>query len=220
MNVSRRLLVWVLVLVAAAPVAAQLQPGKQPPPLTVNVRKSKGYPQHLKGLGGVVDAIDEGEMTVTDTEHHPQTKYTLAPTDLLAQGKCMKHATGLMAYRWADVKKGDSVSLLTSFDDGEQQWYCVTIVITRRPGAKLPESQDPKKDTRYARDSLLNDIDNGEDVDDADIAKALPGVPPTNPRDPGIPAGLNEEYQKKLDAIRAKNKEKEKDLKATPPDKK
>ena len=77
-----------------------------------------------------------------------------------------------------------------------------------------------KDDGWYKVASLLNDIDNGEDVDDEVVRKAFPPL-----IDDGKlinPGGLNKEWQAKLDAIRAKKdkEKKDKDLKATPPEKK
>jgi hypothetical protein len=146
------------------------------------------------------------------------------PCDILAAGKVVKSARGGGAYLWSDVKKGDKVLIEAIKDDGEEKVYAFHIHITRRPGAKLPVGQDPKRDDRFARDSLLNDIDNGLDVNDEDVTALFPGRTIFNPST-GVaefvrPAGLTKEYQEKLDAIREKAKKKEKDLKATPPDKK
>jgi hypothetical protein len=59
-------------------------------------------------------------------------------------------------------------------DKAEDKLYCLEISIRRRPGAKLPESQKPEKDDWYLHHRLFNDLENGEDVDDADIKKAFP----------------------------------------------
>lgn len=69
----------------------------------------------------------------------------------------------------------------------------------------------------------MNDLENGVDVSDEEIAKVCP--PTKEVRDyrgrlvqAASPGGLSKEWQEKLDAIRAKKKEEE--LKAKPPEKK
>jgi hypothetical protein len=146
----------------------------------------------------------------------------LFAVDLLVNGKVDPNADGCFAYRWTDVKKGDTARLFMLFDDGEQKWYCYRICIERRPGGKLPESQKPKEDGRYVRESLLNEIDNGEDVSEEAIIKVFP---PRFERPGGQllnPGGLPLEYRTKLTAIRDKKEAdtKEKNPKAKPPEKK
>jgi hypothetical protein len=192
---------------------------------TLNVRS---YPEKMSNSRlwhGVVDEVDEQSMTVGSLESGDGDvkSVVMYPCDILAAGKVVKSARGGGAYLWSDVKKGDKVLIEAIRDDGEEKVYAFHIYITRRPGAKLPVSQDPKRDDRHAKDSLLNDIDNGLDVSDEDITTLFPGKTIFHPRTGAPefvrPAGLTKEYQKKLDAIREKAK-KDKDLKATPPDKK
>ncbi len=81
----------------------------------------------------------------------------------------------------------------------------------------MPEGQNPKKDTNFKQRTILNDIDNREDVSDNDIAMAFPMR--VDPKDGKVlsKSGLPNAYQLKLDAIRAQKKD---DVKALPPEKK
>lgn len=119
------------------------------------------------------------------------------PIDLLADGKIVDGIWACYACRRSDIQKGDTVSLEVVNDFGDDRDHCVRVFIGRRPGAKLPECQKPKEDTRYARDSMFNDIDNGEDVSDDAILKLFPATP-FNPRarEAADPNGLPEVYEK------------------------
>jgi hypothetical protein len=137
--------------------------------------------------------------------------------DVLREGGLHKSADGCDSYLWADVKVGDEIHLAALIEKGTELSYCTEICIRRRPRETLPMAQRPKNDTRYAQDRIFNDIENGDDVSDADIAKSFPA----SKSDSGKlirPAGLPKVYQERLDAIRAAKQEK--DLKAAPPDKK
>jgi hypothetical protein len=96
-------------------------------------------------------------------------------------------------------------------DKADGVTYCLQLSITRRPGAKLPESQNPERDENYKYNRIYNDLENGVDVSDEDIAKAFP--PKEGKRNPDgtyhrppRPGGLPRDYQVKLDVIRAKKK--------------
>jgi hypothetical protein len=95
--------------------------------------------------------------------------------------------------------------------------YCTQISIRRRPGEKLPESQTPKKDRWYNAHRLLNEIENGNDVSDAEMLKVWP---PKLDKKTGVttPGGLyTGKYKEMLDANRKRIAEKkDKELKAKP----
>ena len=203
------------VLVLSAPVFAVAADPREAPPQSV-----KGLTEGVAGttlVEGVVDKIDADGMTVVEVSEDGQgvTEHRLTPVDLLKNGKLLRNATGCFGYRWEDVKRGDRVRVETLKDKSDGLTYCLEISIRRRPGATLPKSQIPNADHGYLARRILNDLDNGENVTDEDIKKAFP------PRDK-IPGGLWGEHQEKLDAIRAKKdkEKKDKDLKATPPEKK
>jgi hypothetical protein len=172
---------------------------------------------------GVVAHIDADGMTLVEIVDGGEPKeYQFSPVDRLRNKEVLDNVSGMYAYRWQDVKKGDTVAVEAMEDKAEGKVYCLKICIHRRPGEKLPESQSPKRDHRYAWDRIYNDLTNGEDVSDADILKAFPAQPEYRGPDgkvlvPAYPAGLPRDWQVKLDAIRAKKKD---ELKAKPPEKK
>jgi hypothetical protein len=174
---------------------------------------------------GQVDRIDETKMVVRcwREEGDQTTEIEFYAPDLLAAGKLAKNA-GPFAHRWQDVKAGDKIRLHSMFDTDEERAYCFAIQIYRRPGAKLPPFADPKVDADgFAAGSILNDIDNGEDVSDEAIAKAFPAMFDEK-SDRTVkqirPGGLPEKSQKLLEANRKRIAEekakKEKELKAAP----
>lgn len=177
---------------------------------------------------GVVIEIDAESMTILTPnsrgpETNPPKEYKLYPVRRLAEGKLLDNVSAAKSYLWQDVKKGDYVSAASVVDDDDQKLYCLAICISRRPGDVLPKGQITKGDEgRYGRESLLNDIDNHKDVDDAEVKKCFPHVERRDPKSGTVDVydlgGLPRDYQAKLDAIRAKQKDK--DLKAPPPDKK
>ncbi len=172
-----------------------------------------GFQDHSRGE---ILAVEEGSVQIRcgilKGEGNLQI-HRIYPINLLADGKIVDKVTSSHTYRWSDIQKGDYVSLQTLRDDGEGRHYCFGVCIARRPGAKLPESQKPKDDRRYPRDRLLNDIANGEDVSDDDIAKVYPMIVIEKTKRVVEPGGLPTEWQIKLDAIREK---KEKELKTKP----
>jgi hypothetical protein len=176
----------------------------------------------VKSVEGVVAKIDADGLTVVEVRKFGQEpiEHHLLPTDHLRAGKVPRSVSPRDAYRWEDVKVGDAVELSVAQDHIDKQRYCMRICIVRRPKGRLPESQMNDPDFPGLR--LMNDLDNGVDVSDEEIMKVCP--PRKEVRDTrgnllqaASPGGLNKEWQAKLDAIRAK---KDKDLKATPPDKK
>lgn len=212
---------WALPLAAQPP-----EPAKIIPPLrNVGVKNWK----EMGSCGaifyyGVVEKV-EGRV-VTLTCHHINDEkpksLTFEAINVLAHGGLVTNASGGEAYLWSDMQKGDTVRLEVARDTEEDKQYVTRILIEGRLGGRVPASQRPKGDeSRVAQCNILNDINNGLDVDDLEIAKWFPtrhipyakGERPPPP----IPGGLNAEYQKKLDVIRAKKKEQE--LKATPPKK-
>lgn len=177
---------------------------------------------------GVVTAIDKDSLTIDgkDGSRGKQGTYKFHALDLHKAGEVQEWAA-TWDYRWQDVKKGDTIHVWVVKDkeDGVFTPYVYEICIRRRPGDKLPESWKPKEDkARWQKDSLLNDIDNGEDRTDEDIQKLFP---PHIDRTTGqivLPGGVPNEYKVKLTALRekleAEKAKKEKALKAAPPDKK
>lgn len=220
-RLTRVALAFVFGLTATV-VAQQPEPPKLPSPPQVNVKTLTTFTAGTDHpYTGVVEKIDGTKVTVNCTggEYEVLRPLTFIAIDAVVDGTFRKNVNPMYAYVWSDLKVGDGVDLHAVRAADDDELYCVDLCIWRRPGAKLPKSQKDKDDRDYLRRSTLNDIDNGEDVDDADVAKAFPGRVSIGPGDPGKRAGLNPEYQKKLDSIRAKKKEKE-DLKATPPEKK
>jgi len=214
---SNYLSVWVAGSLLVAPVVVSAQPRSSG---GYDVRKATQFSSPSWSPVGVVEEVTEKSLTIRwwDSKAKENKSVKLLPIDRLAAGKLLDDAVGTKAYLWADMKVGDTVLLEAKLDSGEQEWYCLAIGIRRRPGDKLPPSQDPKNDrTRFRRDSVFNDIENGQDVSDRDIATAFPVE--YHPRTGVLldPGGLSKDWQAKLDAIRAK---KGQDLKATPPDKK
>jgi hypothetical protein len=174
---------------------------------------------------GEVVQVDSTSMTLRHKrwETEEAVNLVLYPVDVLAAGGLHEGAIGADSYLWGDVRKGDTIEVHAIIDKDDGKEYCTEICISRRPGGKLPQSQRMKSDHRYWKETLLNDIDNGEDVTEVDILKAFP--PKFDPRTKALrdPGGLPAEYRTKLNAIRDKLDEKakkENNLKATPPDKK
>lgn len=220
---SRYLCGWLLGLLITGPQVA----AADPPPLAKATRKVKEFTEPMSAdycLNGVVGKIDADGLTLVETKEwfEPAQEHRIAPINVLRGGKILPVAFGMNAYRWEDMKAGDTVRLEVIKDKEDGVLYCMEICITRRPKGKLPESQLAHKDDRFRYDSLFNDIENGEDVSDKLILKLYPPEPerktPGGRVIPAHPGGLPKEWQAKLDAIRAKKKET--DLKATPPEKK
>jgi hypothetical protein len=179
---------------------------------------------------GVVTEIDEDKLTIRckELQTGKETETTLYAIDLLKAGEVQDWADSAHSYRWQDVKKGDTVHLWDKKDPTDGTRYVFEIAVYGRPGGKLPQSQKAKEDkSRWAKYSLLNDIDNGEDVNEDDILKTFPAFWTTDSQDRRLlikPAGLPEEYRNKLFDNRAKiaaaREKKEAEVKAKPPEKK
>jgi hypothetical protein len=176
---------------------------------------------------GVVHSIDGDEMRVCETVKEKggaesTRAHNLVPVDVLRDGKVLRGVYGRYAYRWTDVREGDLVELVVKDDRQGGKTYCLEIAIHRRPTGRLPASQDEANDDAFLFLRVLNDLRNGEDVSDEEIRLAFP--PRKERRDEKgrllqseWRGGLTDEWQKKLDDIRAKKKEQE--LKASPPKK-
>jgi hypothetical protein len=124
---------------------------------------------------GVVEAVSDDELVLVETlEDETVREHRFAPCTVLRRGELIRFHTSGSAYHWADVKRGDTVRVDTKKDRVDGVTYCLEICIQRRPGAKLPEGQEPQKDKNFRQRSLLNDIDNHLDVTDDDIAAAFP----------------------------------------------
>jgi hypothetical protein len=176
------------------------------------------------GYTGVVGLIDKDSMVVVETTDRGQVKeHTFVPIDLLRKGEYIseKYSGGWRAYRWQDVNAGDTVTVDAMWDRDEKVWYCMQICIQLRPKDKLPKSQEPKKDDQFEIRSLYNDIENGIDVSDEEIKRLLPPYirvdKKTGEKTQIDSGGLPGRWQLKLDAIRAKAKRKNDDVKAPPP---
>lgn len=176
---------------------------------------------------GVVEKIDEGSMTVrrTGSWTGDEASYQYFALDLHKEGKYLETASGPEAYFWSDLKKGDTIQVKIVKDAKADKEYAISFCIQRRAGAKLPLSQKPKEDGRFATASMTNDILNGEDVSEELIRKLFPPEfkfdARTGTRQLRNPGGLPAEYRRKLDDLRGKlQDEKEKDLKAIPSEKK
>lgn len=175
---------------------------------------------------GVVDKIDADGLTLVEVTNTGEPKeYFIVPINLLRKGEVLPEIWGMYAYRWEDVKRGDTVKLIVKKDETDGVLYCMQICIIRRPGVKLPESQNPKKDHRYAQDRIYNDIDNGEDVSDEEIKKAFPPEfildRKTGEKIQVQPGVTYTKYMDKLKAIREKKaKEPKQEGKPTPAEKK
>jgi hypothetical protein len=170
---------------------------------------------------GVVEKIDADELVLVEKRDKNVTvTHKFAPIDVLRAGGVIHNSRSGCAYRWEDVKTGDTVRLESLKDDGDGQTYCLQISIRRRPGSKLPESQNSKDDRGYDAHRVLNDIENGEDVSEEELLKVWP---PEVDRKTGetTPGGLyTGKYKDMLDANRKRIAEekakKEKELKAKP----
>ncbi len=214
---------WVQVVLIAACVTANAYSQERPKggERNVNMKSRVGFNGCTWHIEGVVEKVDGTSVTIfakwNGRDNEEPKSYTFEPVDVLATGGLKKFTSGKDAYLWSDLKKDDTVQLGIVGDEGDNKWYCVDISIERRPGAKLPKSQEPEEDSRYAKHTIYNDLDNGLDVRDEEISTAFTrAVHPSGwvVREGGLPA----DYQKKLDAIRAKKaKEKDADPKAKPP---
>ena len=185
-------------------------------PKVLNVRRIN-EPVACSSHKGVVNKIDADEITVTVNVRDNITKtYTFVPIDLLRDGAYIQDdVVGMYAYRWTDVKEGDRVEVEVLKDDGDGKWYCLRISIRRRPGGKLPESQNPKKDRWYDAHRVLNEIENGNDVSDEELLKTWP--PETDRRTgESHPGGLSKtgwtaKYRDLLEANRKRIAEEKKE---------
>jgi hypothetical protein len=174
---------------------------------------------------GVVAKIDEDEVVLVEIGPAADVKeHKCKPIDHLRAGKVLFDAAPRFAYRWGDMKVGDTVELEVAEDHLDKQLYCLAIRIHRRPKGKLPASQKQDADKAFPWLRVYNDLENGEDVDDDEINKAFPKREEVRDKVTNrllisaSPGGLPKEWQVKLDAIRAKKKDG--GVKAAPPDKK
>jgi hypothetical protein len=221
---TRPLLMLVAVVLVGEPTVVPAADPPDPPPAKRKIRELTNTVSGSKRYDGVVKKIDKDGMTLVVVEGGKDpVEHQFAPVDILRRGETMTEVFSNYTYRWGDVRRGDTVRVDTREDEEEEVVYCLAICIRRRPGGKLPESQQPKEDAeRYAKDAILNDIENREEVSDADIQKAFPPHPAIVHRGMlvrgALPGGLPAEYQLTLDAIRANKKEAE--VKAKSPEKK
>jgi hypothetical protein len=216
-------LILVLLALLSWSAAGRADPPKEPDKQVARVKTTTRGVGGGQPLGGIVGTIDADGMTLVELRkfgEEPREHYLL-PIDQLRAGEVVS-ALSTWAYRWQDVKPGDTVELDVAKDHIDKQRYVVEIRILKRPKGRLPASQKEDKDLYLTQLRLYHDIENGEDIEDVEIAV---GFPPTVERwdrsgrfVPPTPGGLPREWQDKLDAIRAKKKEAE--LKAPPPEKK
>jgi hypothetical protein len=174
--------------------------------------------ERVKGVVGSIDA--DGLVLVEMSDALEVKERTYKPIDVLRGRQIMYAVSPRFAYRWEDVKAGDTVTVIVARDRIDKEWYCMAISISRRPKGRLPASQMEEDDDTFPAWRVANDLDNGVDVSDEEIAKAHPPRKEVLVGDkviaPAFPGGLNDEYQAKLDAIRAKAKKKD-GVKAPPP---
>lgn len=201
------------------------EPPKDPAKREVRVKTTTGGCGGGRHFEGIVAAINTDGLTLVERREFGQEprEHSLLPIDHLRAGKVVSSAIPCYAYCWEDVKPGDTVELYVAQDHIDKQMYCVEIWIKKRPKGRLPTSQREDDDPHLARLRLDHDIGNGEDVGDDEIAKAFPPLKEVRDRRGNLiqatsPGGLPKHLQANLDAIRAKKKDK--DLKATPPEKK
>lgn len=210
-------------LTSYGPTVAQPPRLERPGERVTGVKQKTMFGSEVEWFYGTVEKIDGRLVTArgySSSDEKPRAQ-TFEAIDVLANGGLERNATGSFAYLWSDMKTGDTVRLGLVRDEAEDKQYCVHLMIEGRVGGKVPPSQQPEKGVRQlAERNLLNDINNGLDVSDADIAELFPTifvpVPRGEPPVPPIPGGLPASYQKKLDAVRAKAAV----PKATPPEKK
>ena len=160
-----------------------------------------------KGLQfGVVIEVNVKSMVVAcphpgEPETKPPKEYRLYPVRRLADGKVLDKVAAAESYRWQDVKKGDTISAMTAVDDEDKKRYCLAIRIHRRPGDVCPRGRLLNEmKAGYGADSLLNDIDNGKDVDDTEIKKYFGASTYKNPDSGKVevvrPGGLPRDFTK------------------------
>ena len=220
-------LLMAVVLVGSLVHGGWSQPPARPVQGNVNL---KALTESIPGkmCTGVVSDIDAEGVTVIEKLDDNKTKtHKFVPIDLMRQGDFFDTVPGHMSYLWTDMKKGDTVLLDVMKDDGDGLTYCLSISIQRRPGAKLPKSQKPDRDSRYEIASIYNDLNNGEDVTDEQLEKLFEvnlRVYRGGKTPPKELVDHLESYRAKLQANRkriAEEKEKkEKELKAKPAEKK
>lgn len=211
----------VLAVAAAVLTAAFAQQGEKRDLPESRVKSSTRGMSGERHLKGVVDKINDDCLTLVEVDQKTGEvhEHQFTPNDVLRNGDVMEGSTGRFTYRWQDVKRGDTVHLVVNQDRIDKVTYCIEICIWKRPKGKLPECQKPKEYENFPQFSMLNDLDNGEDVSDEEIKKLFPPTPERKDDSGRViarayPGGLPKEYQKKLDEIRAKKE------KATPPEKK
>jgi hypothetical protein len=172
---------WVFEVVA--------QPPKPPPrpkqdTRITGVKEGRIFSTGVENFYGQVEKVSGRQVTLTcycSRDEKPKSR-TFEAIDVLAEGGLIDAATGASAYLWSDMKRGDTVTLKIVRDEDEDKQYCVRIQISGRIGGKVPESQDPETDkVRLAECNLLNDINNGLDVSDEDIAELFPEPLPLLP---------------------------------------
>ncbi len=200
-------------LLTAAGAAAQKQPDLARYKAVKEMKMSGACPTYK----GVVQEIDENGLTLygefeDGIKINPR---TFAPIDMLRKGEVIENTFPGFAYRWKDVKKGDTVHIQGT-DDGAGGWFCTAISIRRRPGDTLPKSQEPKKDIWYDSHRVQNDIENGLDITEEEIWKLFPTKTFSDPDGASYtPGGLDGKYRVMLLENRKKiAEEKEKALKA------
>lgn len=172
---------------------------------------------------GIVGSVDADRVLLVQLSEALEVKeHVFLPIDVLRAGQMMESLEPRFAYRWQDVKAGDTVILEVAKDHIDKQVYCMAIRIVRRPKGRLPASQLEEQDITFPGRRIANDIENGVDVSDEEIKKVFPPKPARYEGgrivEAAAPGGLNAVWQAKLDAIRAKKKEQA--LKAQPPEKK
>lgn len=118
----------------------------------VDPPKPKPWPRlnpHRTYYGGVITVIEKNSIdigpgwTASETKGEPgvDPAATKKPKRFSAEGTLVGGdpdvAKDLGSYRWTDLKVGDRVTIDTGLTRGGEE-LCMSIVITRRPGGKIP----------------------------------------------------------------------------------
>lgn len=145
----RVLLLWAVLAVGLTAAGGRADPPKEPAKREEGRVKTTTVgvsPSHYQE--GVVAKIDADGLTLVELREFGEEprEHRFLPIDQLREGGMLETVTKRYAYRWEDVKVGDTVELRVAKDHIDKQMYCLEIKITRRPKGKLPESQKDDPD--------------------------------------------------------------------------
>jgi hypothetical protein len=197
-QMARFALACMAVVYAALPVPAQDPGGGLG-------RAAPVPPDHFGGLssGGVVVAVGKDSITIDggctiDGNNRPRTTYPVSA--VLAAGGVDRNGIASEVYRLSDVRVGDKVDLFGHRVNGI--CTCTRISIRRRPGGRVPPSQDSETWARFRYHEYANALQDFEEkgipVPDRFKPKPPPNPPPRRipakpadaPKPDGLPAPL------------------------------